>query len=99
MNNNNVAPQTINLSPDALKKAEEMGLRAACIESQLEGLCRQLYQAFTQQSAVQRFPMMKAMSDRIGLLMYELEGIVTAHKEMMDHAREEEVVPEEEIVN
>lgn len=77
---------------DVAEGEVKLGIQAQCLQSQLEGVYRQMYQACSQQVMVspKYFPVCEELMRRANMLFHELGCLIAAYEEMARRENEED---------
>ena len=70
------------VDPEMQKKIAEMTFQSKCLQTEMEGLYRQLYQSCTQQMMVPNFEVSTAMMVSLNKKFTELEMLVASYEQM-----------------
>ena len=73
---------TPELDPEVQKQVYQMGIQAKCVQAELEGMYRQLYQACTQQMIVPQLELHKNMMSIVNQRFSELENLAASYDMM-----------------
>jgi hypothetical protein len=72
------------------KALQQMDSRARCVQAQMEGLFRQLYQGCTQQAIVPSFRIYNAMAEMAAELFNSLSAMIEDYDRLMREENQED---------